>query len=343
MVRNIRDEIVQYSAGIGDDSMLIQGAGGNISWKEGSELWIKASGTWLSEAIDKNIFVGLDRIEAKHLAEGGAENFTTAVIGNQTLRPSIETAFHALLPQTVVVHCHAVDVIAHTLIKNGRERLAQLLEGIDWVWIDYVKPGPDLAGEIQRQLKAHPTAPDVLVLAKHGLVVAGEDVATVDALLNDILLRTKIIVSEPLTETIQSQITAIWGEVGYHPSGCGLIRQFATNPAYLALAQEKWVLYPDHAVFLGGAAVVCDPEQPPGEFLHAFAQPPVCILVPGVDMMIAESATLGQRMMLKCYADVVCRLPDAKQITGLAPAEIAALLNWDAEKYRQQLNAARSA
>jgi rhamnose utilization protein RhaD (predicted bifunctional aldolase and dehydrogenase) len=47
--------------------------------------------------------------------------------------------------------------------------------------------------------------------------------------------------------------------------------------------------------------------------------------------------------MLKCYADVVCRLPDAKQITGLAPAEIAALLNWDAEKYRQQLNAARSA
>ena len=42
---------------IGSNSLLVQGAGGNISWKEDDVLWIKASGMWLIDAVKENIFV----------------------------------------------------------------------------------------------------------------------------------------------------------------------------------------------------------------------------------------------------------------------------------------------
>jgi len=36
-------QVLQFCSRIGSDSTLVQGAGGNISWKDGNILWIKAS------------------------------------------------------------------------------------------------------------------------------------------------------------------------------------------------------------------------------------------------------------------------------------------------------------
>ena len=43
-------DVREYCARIGANPLLVQGAGGNISWKEDHTLWIKASGTRLSNA-----------------------------------------------------------------------------------------------------------------------------------------------------------------------------------------------------------------------------------------------------------------------------------------------------
>ena len=53
----IDEQVKSFCARVGKDSMLVQGAGGNVSWKEGRVLWVKASGTCLADAKDKNIFV----------------------------------------------------------------------------------------------------------------------------------------------------------------------------------------------------------------------------------------------------------------------------------------------
>ncbi|MBK7285418.1 MAG: hypothetical protein IPI83_14890 [Sphingomonadales bacterium] len=45
-------ELCEVSARIGADPMLIQGPGGNTSFKSGDELWVKASGAWLAEALE---------------------------------------------------------------------------------------------------------------------------------------------------------------------------------------------------------------------------------------------------------------------------------------------------
>jgi rhamnose utilization protein RhaD (predicted bifunctional aldolase and dehydrogenase) len=50
-----RASISAYCAEIGRDPLLVQGAGGNVSWKANDTLWIKASGTWLADAMVKDM------------------------------------------------------------------------------------------------------------------------------------------------------------------------------------------------------------------------------------------------------------------------------------------------
>ena len=60
------EQVRAFCDRIGKDPLLVQGAGGNVSWKDGDVLWVKASGTWLSDAIGKDIFVP---VELAHLRQ----------------------------------------------------------------------------------------------------------------------------------------------------------------------------------------------------------------------------------------------------------------------------------
>ena len=42
--------LVDVSARIGAERLLIQGAGGNTSLKSDDDIWVKASGRWLADA-----------------------------------------------------------------------------------------------------------------------------------------------------------------------------------------------------------------------------------------------------------------------------------------------------
>ena len=54
-------KLVDHSQKIGNDLTLVQGAGGNTSFKNEEFLWVKASGTKLSHAKNKDIFVKLEQ------------------------------------------------------------------------------------------------------------------------------------------------------------------------------------------------------------------------------------------------------------------------------------------
>src|SRR3954464_12991143 len=105
----MRDQVRTYCAVIGADPLLVQGAGGNVSWKDGDTLWIKASGTWLADATRKDIFVPVDLAHLRAAIDAGAMDVQPRTVGESALRPSIETLLHALMPQPVVVHLHAVE------------------------------------------------------------------------------------------------------------------------------------------------------------------------------------------------------------------------------------------
>src|SRR5512138_3710491 len=85
------------SARVGRDIRLVQGAGGNTSLKADGVLWVKASGAWLMEADQRDIFVPVDLPGALRALEQGIERMPVADPAAK-LRPSIETSLHALLP-----------------------------------------------------------------------------------------------------------------------------------------------------------------------------------------------------------------------------------------------------
>jgi rhamnose utilization protein RhaD (predicted bifunctional aldolase and dehydrogenase) len=338
-VMSVRDEVTEYSARVGNDPLLIQGAGGNISWKDGAALWIKASGTWLSEAQEKDIFVPMDLACTLELIEADASDLKAACIDASALRPSIETALHALLPHRVVAHFHAVEVIAFAVRTGARELLKGKLTGLNWAWVDYVKPGSDLARAVVATMQSKDKVPDILVLGNHGLVVAADSVQEVNRLLQEVVARcqgTERVISLP-SEIDLSQLAFNAQGTGYNLPKNPKCHLLGTDAICLAVARKAWVLYPDHAVFLGGRSVIL--EDWPTCFEDYAAKRPECIIIAHKGVLIRDDLTTGQIAMLDCYAEVVLRLHDSAQIAPLTDEQIGALLNWDAEKYRQNLNA----
>jgi len=65
----------------------------------------------------------------------------------------------------------------------------------------------------------------------------------------------------------------------------------------------------------------------------------VALLVPGVGSVIRNDASSGAEAMLTCLALVTSRLPLNAEIIYLTAENEQALLNWEAERYRQQLTA----
>src|ERR1700750_1059135 len=90
----------------------------------GDVLWVKASGTWLADAQIKDIFVPVSLGAARAALVHGDEKVPLAPDANTTLRASIETSLHALMPHPVVLHVHSVNTIAWAVRSDERQELA---------------------------------------------------------------------------------------------------------------------------------------------------------------------------------------------------------------------------
>ncbi|MEO8683272.1 MAG: class II aldolase/adducin family protein [Devosia sp.] len=330
--------LVNLSARIGVDRLTTQGAGGNTSLKVGDVMWIKASGTWLSEAASRDIMVPvqfrklLEAVEQDTPAAEQAHVFVDQALSSTGLRPSIETSVHALLPQKVVLHVHCVDTISIAVQTNAVAVLGKLLDGLNWRFVPYARPGLPLAHQIARQLDGRP---DVLVLGNHGLVVAGETVAEADALLHTVQSRlrrtTRFATPMPDIDFLPPE--------GYVLPTLAQAHWLAFDDIALGIATTG-VLYPDHVVFLGAHCTLVPPGAPEAA-LNARTAPQWKILA-GRGVVLRQDLAVGAHEMARCFAEVLARVPAGAELRYLGDDECAELLGWDAEKYRQRLNAAEA-
>lgn len=338
----IRDDpefraLLALSARVGADPLLTQGAGGNTSLKRDGVLWIKASGTWLAHALDRDIMVPvnlaplLDALDAGEAAAERAEAFVVAAANPSGLRPSIETTVHALLPQAVVVHVHSVETIAWACLEGGAARLSPLLHDFAWTWVPYARPGLPLARAIAARKSGRA---NVLVLGNHGLVVAGETVAEAEALLGEVVERLRRPARRaPAPDLARLQAAAAGAP--YRPARHAEAHAVATDPVSRAVAAGG-SLYPDHVIFLGPGAYVL----PEGARADRLSGSPTLLLVPNAGVLLREGASAGADEMARCLADVTARIGRDDRPVYLSDSQEDELVNWDAEKYRQALNAA---
>ena len=313
----------RLSARLGRDIEQVQASGGNTSIKSGDVMWVKASGLWLADADDDDVFVPVDRGKVLAAIDATSEQAVLAsVIAGQNargLRPSIETSMHALLDHEIVIHTHSVRTIALAIRADARQQLGQRLDGEDWAFIPYYKPGMDLTRGIASVLGHHPSGrrATILVLGNHGLVVgastaeeAGSIIDRVERKLDAPLLAGESDVpdrappgSTPVADRLAQSLAVVPG-----------LRKLALGGSY----------YPDHVVFLGPAAAT----EPGG---------PSKLLLTADGAFLPDDASGSAQAMASCLAHVLARLPGHAELRRLSIDEELALMDWDAEKYRQQL------
>jgi len=325
----------ELSARIGADPLLIQGAGGNTSVKDGAAMWIKASGTQLVDALTRDIFVPVrwKEIAAAVDNDPDAADKPQAFQLASGMKPSIETCLHAVLPQPVVLHVHCVDIIAIAMQKNASAQLKARLGGLNWAFIPYFKPGATLAAAVAR---AATPKTDVFILGNHGLIVAAQGVDEAETLLGRVVdcVRTHpILLSQPMPDAQSlKRVYPNYAPVDAdHPLGF-----LARSQARLDLALGGG-LFPDQVLFCGPGLVAIGPrEKMPSA---AQGQPdPVMVFIRGIGAVLRQNATDTERAMAKSVGDVMLRVPEDADLTYITAPDCAALLNWDAEKYRRALN-----
>jgi rhamnose utilization protein RhaD (predicted bifunctional aldolase and dehydrogenase) len=331
----------KLSATLGADPLRTQGAGGNTSIKRDGVMWIKASGTWLADALAQDIMTPV-RLEPlrKAVVEGdpraaAAIDFVDSAANLSGLRPSIETSVHAVIASPVVVHIHCVNTIALAVRRDGealvRERLRPHAD-VKLAWAPYRKPGLPLAQAITERLTKDT---NVLILANHGLVIAGDEVTDVA----DRIQRVCEALSAPPRATPSvdfEKLASIVEGTDYRLPQDPAVHAVALDPKSLAIARLG-SLYPDHVVFLGpglmegsvdGGRLRGPPEN---------RRPPLMMALPGLGVVLDRSTSKNAEAMARCLADVAARIPEDAPIRVLTGAEEQELMNWEAETYRQSI------
>lgn len=333
------DDIRRYCAKIGSDPLLVQGAGGNISWKSGEMLWVKASGTWLADAEGESIFVPVDLDKLRIEVSIGNFSARPEVIGHRALRPSIETMLHALMPHPVVLHLHAIELLAHLVRADPGRYFGAFLDkaAVSWSVVDYHRPGACLAAAVCDVLARQPSV-DVIFLKNHGVVIGGRNIVEVDRLLRHI---TRVFATEPLVDQAQlcsvSDLPENLFEQYIAVPDLG-VQQLALNPLLFGRLKTDWALYPDHVVFLGARAHMYLSWEAFLDDKDRFSWLPELIFVLGEGVYARSSLTKAQHAQLRCYFDVIARQKPADKLIGLSDAQIADLLDWDMERYRVGLS-----
>lgn len=328
----LRNQVETFCAEVGTDPLLVQGAGGNASWKDGDTLWVKASGTWLAKAGDEDIFVPVDLISLRASMSRGDFDAKPQVIGDSVLRPSIETMFHGLLPQRIVVHLHAVEVLARLVRHDCEAELAEALgSSINWALVGYHKPGAELARALKETLDRNPNV-SVVFLKNHGVVIGGADTAEINRQLRKLTELLKSTVREDGPSAV-----GISRSSAYRPIDDAAIQRLALDDGTFKRLSSDWVLYPDHVVFLGPAAFAYDSWDDFARASRQAEQLPEVIFINGEGVYATPDFSASKREQLGCYADVVLRQSPDGQLDSLSDKQIAELLDWDAEKYRIQL------
>lgn len=202
-------ELVEMSNRYGNDGEYVLADGGNTSYKENGVMYVKESGTSLAD-ITAEQFVKMDMAKLSSMLQkkhpvGGAyeaaalEDMMAARLPDEEIkRPSAEAILHAIFPQKFVLHTHPALVNGLSCGKDGGKICGELF-GNRAVWVPLTKPGYIPAavcvGMFEESQKKTGTFPQIVISQNHGIFVAADTLAEIDALMDEVMgkLKSRII------------------------------------------------------------------------------------------------------------------------------------------------------
>lgn len=325
--------LVSLSARVGCDPMLVQASNGNTSIKLDENLWIKGSGKWLANAEQEELLVPIQLAEVKESIRNNTEIASSYAQGKR-LRPSIETAMHAVLRHRVVIHVHSVNTIAWSIRLDGHDQLKERLVGLNWRWIPYVGSGIPLAREIEKRVADAPKT-DVLVLGNHGLVICGNDCAAAEALLCEVERRVAISPRQSPSPD-GATLATISRFSQWRCPALDSLHALGTDAASRYILKGG-ILYPCQAIFLGAtmpllssAALFSDLTK----CLNGGGKSPSFVVVEESGVMINENMTNTELASLIGLMQVIQRTEEFAPIRYLTAAEVRSVLSDRAHSYK---------
>jgi len=371
-------QLLQVSHVVGANREYVQAAGGNTSVKspDGRTMAIKASGTALTLMSETDGWVEMDVaavLSVLDRADLGAlpvkerearvlECLHAAAVGGRG-RPSVETALHAMLGR-VAVHTHAVAANALNC-GPGVEALTEICpaDELPPLWVPYTDPGWCLATAVRTAAEAyrqqHGSAPVVIFMENHGLLVAGSDARECLALHDEWVARCERYFSQTappvrpapeigsgaLRKTL-AELRRVWRDAfGARPfirfSGDKELAGAACGEAADIFAAGS--LTPDHIVYTGAHAVVAESlDELPARLRPALTEKsfPRVALVRNVGTFVlaADPAKLDAAEDLAVAGARIIRLAAGRGgAHNLSPSFADFIINWEAEHYRARL------
>jgi rhamnose utilization protein RhaD (predicted bifunctional aldolase and dehydrogenase) len=330
------NSLLELSAKLGVDPQLVQANNGNASLKVDGVLWIKASGKCLANATWEQTFVPVE-LEAIRGSLRNNLEIARTVPRASSLRPSIETAMHAVLPHPVVVHVHSINTIAWAIRADGPEQLEKRLAGLHWQWVPYVPSGVPLAREIEQLLRKAPET-DVFILGNHGLVVCGADCEAVEALLGEVERRVAI-APRSSPEPSAALFAVISRSSRWKFPEAQALHALGTDAISRAILR-KGVLFPCQIIFLGPKLTVL-PCSVPLSRLEAYfnneAEAPSYAIVEGGGVIVSENIHRAEYETLLGLMEVVQRVEASAPLRYLTEAEVSNILSDGTHNYRESV------
>ncbi|MFH1424496.1 MAG: class II aldolase/adducin family protein [archaeon] len=298
------EEFVELCDIVGNDAQLTQGSGGNISVKDGGEMYIKASGFLIKDVNKDTGFVKVDYKKLVSLLEAGKEvgsrEVLDAKISEGELRPSMETNFHAFLKK-YVVHHHSVNVNVLGCLKNAEKHLDAAL-GDDFAFVGYETPG----GALARKVWESDYEKEIIVLQNHGIILHGDDFGEVKKKIKNVESRVK----KYLRENIEG-----FEEYSYK-SLEKIVGGFVGAPEELLEEVKKGYIFPDDVVFLHGKKI----EVENGRVKY--------------EGDLKEATNVDETLQANHF--VLSNAEKLGEVRYLTEAEVNIIVNLDEEKYRRK-------
>ena len=321
---------------ISKDRLIIQGAGGNISWKTDTHLWIKLSGTWIEDAQNKDIFGSIQLDKLNELISHKKFIVEPAMMDQANVRPSIEVMLHGIINKRYVFHLHMVEVVA-ALINQPEKLLESLTQhNLNAQIIPYRKPGEELAEAIFQSMN-HQQSCNLLCLENHGVVLFSDDINEIEL---QITLLQKICQKDlfSISELPQNNIPQKIENTRYKLLEDTQMNSLVFSDKIYNQLNTLWPICPDHLVFLGPKPYLYDNFEDLLGSSNLAYQPPLIFVKNNGIYIDQEVFTKIHFIQLQCFVDILLRLDRFDRIPVIPENEIKKLLNWDAEKYRQQMN-----
>ncbi|MFH0762235.1 MAG: SDR family NAD(P)-dependent oxidoreductase [Bacteroidota bacterium] len=371
-------ELIGISRFYGQNREFVIGGGGNTSWKDENNLYIKASGTQLGDLTEQGI-VRLDRQAVKRVFSGVlpddavlrdqllVKGLLECCVDNEAgLRPSVETPLHNLISYRFVIHTHPTRINALLCSNECLPGVRELFPDTV-LFIEYSDPGYLLYKKLEDQISVYRDKlgydPKIILVQNHGVFISADTTAEIRELY-DYIIRTisdrigeqLTILPIPVSEKCTAIIPAIRmllsedkikiARVRYH----SLIEHFISDPEKAALVSLPFT--PDNIVYCKARPLYIEAtgtdEETIREFKNkldifrtTFGYSPKIVLIRDIGLVAIDESSKMADILLDVFEDLM-KISWLSQSFGgphFLPAErISFIENWESENYRHKIS-----